>query len=275
MSTHSRLLWWSGTGLRKYTHEHEKPFCGRPRKPRPLIRHALLSIVGCYGASEANLPQVLVLCHCLLFNLRCMQHLLCKYFTSLLHQQHPRFPDETSDDESYPSFRCRHNLTYHSCITWYAILLQTLLESISWPVLTNYKVVKTWVTNWSCHPHPTSSLWWSKMKTTSICPSSRYDDNSFITWSSWYTSRRCSLYNDSGWPFESILTRIASCYLRTCLHHQVSSYLSSPNRLYMMLYYHDGQRSHIALTITPVTRHLTLKFLPYTCFFAKLCITSH
>jgi hypothetical protein len=84
-----------------------------------------------------------------------------------------------------------------------------------------YFVVKTWVTNWSCHPYPTSSLWWSKMKTTSICPSSRYDDNSFITWSSCYTSRRCSLINDSGWPFESILICIASCYLRTCLHHQV------------------------------------------------------
>jgi hypothetical protein len=143
--------------------------------------------------------------------------------------------------------------------------LQTLLESTSWPVLTNYQVVKTWVTNWSCHPYPTSSLWWSKMKTTSICPSSRYDDNSFITWSSCYTSRRCSLFNDSGWPFESILICIASCYSRTCLHHQVSSYLSFPNLPYMMLYYHDGQRSHIALTITPVTRHLTLKFLPHTC----------
>lgn len=34
----------------------------------------------------------------------------------------------------------------------------------------------------------------------------------------------------------------------------------------MMLQYHDGQRSHIALTITPVTRHLTLNFLLHSSF---------
>lgn len=36
------VVWWSGTGLRKKKpHEHDKPFCGRPRKPRPLISTCL------------------------------------------------------------------------------------------------------------------------------------------------------------------------------------------------------------------------------------------
>jgi hypothetical protein len=72
-------------------------------------------------------------------------------------------------------------------------------------VLTNSQMIKTWVADWPLHSHFTSSLWWSKMKTTSICPSSRYDDNSFIPWSRCSTTRQCRLFSDSDWCFESIL----------------------------------------------------------------------
>jgi hypothetical protein len=72
-------------------------------------------------------------------------------------------------------------------------------------VLTNSQMIKTWVADWPLHSNFTSSIWWSKMKTTSICPSSRYDDNSFIPWSRCSTTRQCRLFSDSDWCFESIL----------------------------------------------------------------------
>lgn len=109
------------------------------------------------------------------------------------------------DDESYTSFRCRHNLTLPFMHFLTRDSFANLLASTRQLVLTNSQMIKTWVADWPLHSHFTSSLWWSKMKTTSICPSSRYDDNSFIPWSRCSTTRQCRLFSDSDWYFESIL----------------------------------------------------------------------
>jgi hypothetical protein len=60
-----------------------------------------------------------------------------------MFQQHPRFPDEPLDDESYTSFRCRHNLTLPFMHFLTRDPLANLLESTRRLVLTNSQTIKT------------------------------------------------------------------------------------------------------------------------------------
>ncbi|KAH8729368.1 hypothetical protein BGZ61DRAFT_180220 [Ilyonectria robusta] len=94
------------------SHEHEKPFCGRPRKPRPLTRRTHRTNDGPRRATEADPASSASDCamSCgLLLQIKLSGSIrdnvsICIF---LYHHAFLMKPD----DESYPGFRCRHNIS--------------------------------------------------------------------------------------------------------------------------------------------------------------------